>query len=371
MEYTSRVSGKTVVAFGYFELGGGRYWTIQTGLEAHGFRIIHCHTTVRGFVPKCRDLLRRWKEISAEADVVYVPFMGHWILPFAWLLARQRRIPVVFDLFLSLYDSDVHDRGILNPWQPKAWMLWILDWLGCRLCDVALIDTQEYAQYFVKTYRADPRKILPLPIGCRTDLFVPRARAAENPVFTVEFHGTFIPLQGIDTVLAAAKILEDRGEKTRFVMIGKGQTYDAMRKLAESLGLRSTEFTGLIPMEEVAGRVSDADVCLGIFGTTDKALRVIPHKAYEVLNAGRPLITSRSAASSRMLRDGVDALLTEPGNPTELAEAILRLKRDPALRSALGEEGRGLALRKFQPREIVGPLVDWLGGVTSGKNPVP
>ncbi len=370
VEYTRPVTAKTAVAFGYFDLGGGRYWAIRTGLEAHGYRVSVCHTTARGLVPKCRDLLRQWKAVGAEADLVYVPFMGHWILPLAWFLARRRRIPVVFDLFLSLYESDVRDRGILRPWHPKAWALWILDWLGCRLCDVALIDTEEYARYFAETYGADPGKILPLPIGCRTDLFVPGDRPA-NPVFTVEFHGTFIPLQGIDTVLRAAKILEDRGEEMRFLLIGKGQTYPAMVELARRLGLRSVEFTGQIPMEEVARRVGAADACLGIFGTTEKALRVIPHKAYEVLNAGRPLVTALSPASARVLRRDRDALLTEPGDPAALADALTRLKRDPALREALGISGRKLSLEKFQPREIVYPLVTRIDGAMRRRNPVP
>ncbi len=385
--------GTRIVAFGHYDLDGGRSWAIRTGLAEHGCEVILCRTEAKGITGKYRDLLRQWKALKAKPDAVYVPFLGHWILPLAWWLTRRPRIPLVFDAFLSLYDTEVHDRKRYGAWHPTAWFFWVTDWLCCRLNDVVLIDTPEHAAYFTQTFGVPTAKMLPLPIGCRTDLFTPKhdilvsrsnpnardgaalRRAQDDTVASgtqplqVEFHGTFIPLQGIEVILQAAKILQDHEEDIRFRIIGKGQTYAAMRALAQSLLLTNVEFAGQVPMADLPTLVREADVCLGIFGTTDKALRVIPNKAYEVLSAGAALVTGRTPAALRALQDGEDALLVTPGDPLALADALTQLHADPALRLRLAEKGLALSLRAFQPHAIVAPLVAWLRSARPGPSP--
>lgn len=351
---------RTVVAFGNFDLEGGRSWAIRKGFAEHGYMVELCRTEAKGIVAKYRELRKNWRKVSRIADAIYVPFLGHWILPLAWVLGRKRGIPVIFDAFLSLYDTEVCDRGRIAGWSPRGLFLWFTDWLCCRLCDLVLIDTDEHRDYFIRRYGVRKDKILALPIGCRSDLFVPRESTAKREVFTVEFHGTFIPLQGIDVILRAARALEERREPAKFVIIGKGQTTQEMRQLAGTLGLTTVEFIGPVPMERLPEYIAAADVCLGIFGTTDKASRVIPNKAYEILSCGKPLVTARSWPAIRMLHDRTDCLLTAPGDAEDLADKLLELKRSIELRKTLGQNGRRLSLERFQPRAIVSPLADWL-----------
>jgi glycosyltransferase involved in cell wall biosynthesis len=354
----------TIVAMGHFDLEGGRSWVLRKGLEEHGWTVTLCRTEAKGVLGKYRDLTRQWNVMKEKPDAVYVPFLGHWTLPLTWRLARKQKIPIVFDAFLSLYDTEVCDRKRLPRWHPKAWFLWWTDWLCCRLCDVVLLDTEEHKQYFAHRYKIPAEKILALPIGCRTDLFTPGKAPAHREECIVAFHGTFIPLQGIDTILRAARLLQDAEVNVRFRIIGKGQTSKAMHALASELALQHVEFRGAIPMAELPELLHDADICLGIFGTTAKADRVIPNKAYEILNAGKPLLTGRTTAAMRVLKDGDNALLCEPGNPQALADAILRLRDDPALRKHLAENGHRLSLQRFQPRAIVEPLAEWLSKAT-------
>lgn len=328
-------------------------------MEEHGFQITYCNTQEKGLWKKYKDLGRKWKECEATADALYVVFLGHYLMPLAWWLARKKKIPVIFDAFLSLYDTDVRDRRRFSPWNPWAWILWLVDFFACHLADRILIDTEEHREYFIRRYSLRPEKIVALPVGCRTDLFRPLAiTEVRNAKFTVEFHGTFIPLQGIETILRAAKELEK--EFIDFEIIGKGQTWATMQRLAKELALTNVRFLGALPMEEIPKHVAAANVCLGIFGTTDKAKRVIPTKAYEILNAGRPLITAYSPASAHLLHDRETALLVMPGDPKALARAILDVRNDPTLAATLADNGRRLSLEHFQPRTIVDPLVSWI-----------
>ena len=351
---------KTILVFGHFDLEGGRSWVIRTGLIENGYTLQFCRTEAKGILRKYKELRQNWRKMSKMADAIYVPFLGHWVLPLAWLLARRRLIPIIFDAFLSLYDTEVCDRRRVSRFSPKARFLRFTDWLCCRLCSVVLVDTEEHRRYFVQQYGVDPKRILSLPIGCRTDLFVPLQDSNPTDTFTIEFHGTFIPLQGIETILHAAKIFQDQREPAHFLLIGRGQTFSVMQKLADKLNLKNVEFTGTIPMNKLPSLIAHADVCLGIFGTTAKAGRVIPNKAYEILNCGKPLVTARTTTSLQTFRDGINALLVNPGDPQDLAKKLLQLKKNLELRRMIARKGRELSVEKFQPGEIVGALVEWM-----------
>lgn len=305
------------------------------------------------------------------ADAIYVVFLGHYLMPLAWYVARREKIPVIFDAFLSLYDTEVNDRARVSRLSPRAWILWMTDWFSCRLADVVLLDTEEHKQYFVEHYGVDPQKILVLPVGCRSDLFKPDSLpAVQGPpkAFRVHFHGTYIPLQGVDVILGAARELQERKEDVSFALLGKGQTFDAMRVLAEQWKLQNVEFFHSVPISQLPAFINQADVCLGIFGTTAKADRVIPNKAYEVIACGKPLITGSTTASKRVFKDRDNVLLSPPGDAHALAESILVLKNDAELRERIAQGGLELSRTLCDPEVIVTPLREWLSANLHNKH---
>lgn len=349
---------KTLCAFGYFDLSGERSWVIRKGLEEAGFTVSLCRTEVPGFWPKIHDLLAQWKQMKSSVDVLYVVFPGHYLMPIAWWLAKRKRIPLVLDVFISLYETEVEDRAHFSPWHPKAALLWLFDWLACTLAEKVLIDTPEHRDYFVQRYRIAERKFLVVPVGCRTDLFQPISVARTPGPFRVRFHGSFIPLHGIETILRAAKELE--GQDIAFECVGKGQTLPAMRALSSELELKNVRFLDPIPLRAIPAFIAGADVCLGIFSPNPKAKRVVPTKAFEILAVGKPLITARTPASERVFRNRENALLVTSGDPHSLANAIRSLIANPSLAFSIAENGHRLFLQKFQPRTIVESLVEWL-----------
>jgi len=105
---------------------------------------------------------------------------------------------------------------------------------------------------------------------------------------------------------------------------------------------------GMLSHAELRRRTLAADVCLGVFGTSAKAARVVPNKVYDALACGRPVVTADTPAAREVLRDGEEALLVPAGSAEALAAAIERL-RDGGERLRLGTNALALYRERFTP----------------------
>ncbi|MEM2956636.1 MAG: glycosyltransferase family 4 protein [Candidatus Pacearchaeota archaeon] len=254
---------------------------------------------------------------------------------------------IIFDAFISNYDTLVFDRKLVKKDSLKAKLLWLFDKYSCELADKAIVDTHEDREYFINEFSLKKEKFYVIPIGADDELFYPmeKNKREEDKEFNVTFVGNFIPLQGVEHIVKAAKFLEN--ENIKFNLIGSGQTFNEMQKLSQKLGVRNIKFLGFKPIEKIPSFIANADICLGIFGITDKAKRVIPNKVYEAIAMKKPLITGNTPAIRRFFRDKENCILCEIGNPTAIANAILLLKNNPNLREKIAEEGYKLFKENF------------------------
>jgi hypothetical protein len=78
-----------------------------------------------------------------------------------------------------------------------------------------------------------------------------------------------------------------------------------------------------VPYDQLAKQIAQADVCLGIFGTSGKAASVIPNKVFQIVASGRPLVTRDSEAIRELLTDCPPCVrLVKAGDARALADAI-------------------------------------------------
>ena len=198
--------------------------------------------------------------------------------------------------------------------------------------------------YFVQTYGLPAEKFSAIPVGCNEEIFSPdegyrETRTQDKSGSQVLYYCTYLPLHGADIVVQAAERLKE--ENIHFQLIGTGQEYERVRKMAE--GLENVRFTSFVPLETLRGEIARATICLGgHFGASDKAGRVVPGKVYQILAMARPLIASNTQANRRLLADRASALLVPAGSPQALAEAILTLHLDPTLRHTIRQQGRNV-----------------------------
>ena len=116
----------------------------------------------------------------------------------------------------------------------------------------------------------------------------------------------------------------------------------------------------------VARYLAPAHVCLGVFGGSAKAARVVPAKVLLALAAGRPVVTRDSPAAREALVDGEHALLCPPADAAALAAALERLRSDAALRGRLAAAGPPLIAARHAPeplgRRLLAVLADAVPG---------
>ncbi|MFA7682151.1 MAG: glycosyltransferase [Candidatus Peribacteraceae bacterium] len=318
--------GKIAVLFGHFDQESPHTQTIRKDYEKRGCRIVLCRTKKQGFLRKYLDLIRQYRH-EHSADTVVVMFLGYPFIPLAWLLTRFPRKRLIFDAFVSAYDTLVSDRKKVSPWNPYAWFLYLADIMSCHMADEIIVDTEEHRKFFAKHCRLNPKRIRVVYLEPRTDLFFPKKSPKTGNDFTVFFYGTYIPLQGIDTIIRAAKIVEEHDPAVHFLLVGNGQTKDDIQALAHALDVENVTFQNTLPLQELPDQIRSADLCLGIFGTSAKAQRVIPHKVYDAVACGVPIITEKSPAILERFADHPLVILCKAGDPQDLAQKILTFKK--------------------------------------------
>lgn len=336
-----------VCYFGIYNPNYSRNKILISGLRVNGVEVIECNTTLVGF-KKYLDLIRKHWRLRNDYEVMVIGFPGQQLVLLAKLLSRK---PVILDAYLSLYDSLVYDRQQYSSRSLKAKYLWLIEWLACQLADKVLLDTNIHIQYFVETFKVSSKKFWRIFIGADDKIFYPRPQLKEVKEFLLHFHGTYIPLQGVSYIIEAANIL--RKEKVIFQLVGNGQEYNKVKKLVKDLALEKV--VRLIDYqlpEKLAEYVSQANLCLGIFGDTAKAKRVIPNKVYEYLAMKKPVITGDSVAIREVFKENNELAWCGMADAQSLANKILELKGNSALREKLAENGYGFYQKNFCPQAL-------------------
>ena len=290
-------------------------------------------------------LARRRLADRSRYDAVLVGYLGHFDVLLARLLYPRRRIALDQMIFAA---DTARDRGVSGG--AKLRLLDTLDRLAVRAASVVLLDTAEHRELLPQ---GQQRKGVVVPVGAPQAWFAAGEQrpAPDADRLRVAFFGLYTPLQGAIVIGQALALLADHPE-IAVTMIGKGQDLEATRQAAA--GNCAVTWLDWVPSEDLPAIVASHDVCLGIFGVTPKALRVVPNKVYQGAAAGCVIVTSDTRPQRRMLGDA--ALYVPPGDPTALAEALQSLAADVPRAAALREAARAAALERFTPAAIVEPL---------------
>jgi glycosyltransferase involved in cell wall biosynthesis len=370
--YSSPPMSPRLMWMGTYESDYPRTRVLLAGLRELGVDVIECHQPVweltRHKAGKFLSPSRlpataarfsgAWASLALKqrrlgpVDALVAGYPAQLDAPFAGTCARIRRVPLVVDAMISLSDTLLGDRQRVGRLAGAS--LERLDRFAARRADLLITDTESHASYFASRFDIPREKIGVVPVGAEPDLF-PKSPAPSSEIHAL-FYGKLSPLHGLETVLAAARMPGVPPVR----LIGDGQLrpwLDSELARDRPAGLERKSW---VPYEQLGSELASAAICLGIFGTSEKAQRVVPNKVYQAMAVGRPIITADTPGVREILTDGEDVVLVPAGEPEPLAAALIRLGADSELRTRLGENAHRRFCEVGNPKAVAKRFLDSL-----------
>ncbi len=219
-------------------------------------------------------------------------------------------------------------------------------------------------------------KVTVIHCGVDTDKFQPRTRPTPfdqgHGPLQIVCVGTLHEVKGQTYLIDACGLLRNRQIDFQCHLIGEGPDRARLEAQAARLAISDrVHFHGCRPTHEVAARLAGADVLVAPSVPTANGQREgIPVVLMEAMAGGLPVVTSRLSGIPELVSDGVNGLLTAPGDAVALADALLRLHGDRELRRRLGQAGREKVLAEFNRTSNAAALAQRFCDIARTSHPI-
>lgn len=328
---------------------GARAQSVPTFREASVHRVrlprpLHnkLHPTLLR-VPLYRLAWQRW--ISRFIDTVSPDVLTVHDLPLAGpglAAAGARGLPVVLDLhenFPAAIESWGFDRGPIGRffYDLKRWRAYERRVVGEAAAVIVVVE-EALARLDAFGLPADRRAVVMNTERASFGSGIAReALDAAGPIELL-YLGGFGPHRGIDTAIRAMAALGGEGD-AHLRIVGDGRSRDELVKLAASLDLgERVSFVRWIPADRVPGEIARCHVGLVPHARSAHTETTIPHKLFQYMSLGRPVLVSDCAPLARIVRETGAGVVFTSGDPEDMARGISEFM-DPARRRDLGARG--------------------------------
>lgn len=256
------------------------------------------------------------KSIWKKSDIIYVGFAPQLLVPFLKRWKKEKY--VIVDFFISLFDTFVHDRKYVKEKSWIAKVLYKIDKLTLDCCHYVIVDTQADRDYFSKEFHIPFNKMEVMYLEADSSIY--DIHKYERKKMRVLYFGSVLPLQGVDVVLEAARILKTHRDIS-FIIIGP------LKEMNENC-YPNVIFYHWLPQKKLAEQIAIADLCIaGHFNKEiEKAKRTIPGKAYIYEAMKKPMILGDNEANHELFQEDLMHYYVEMGNAGALAEKIVDVK---------------------------------------------
>ena len=282
--------------------------------------------------------------LAKRADVIYAYHPPLTVGVTAGLLRLLRRIPVVYDI-QDMWPDTLRATGMLNNPRILSVVDSVCRWVYKHVDHIVvlspgfkrlLIDRGVPESKLEVIYNWANEEALNAPQGC-----VSQEIAMNDGDFQILFAGNMGKAQALDTVLDAALLLQERGSRVRWVMLGGGVEVSRLKQRAENMKLSNIKFLPAVPMSEVGAYLNTANALL-VHLRKDPLFEVtIPSKTQAYMAVGKPVLMAVNGDAADLVFHSDAGMVAESENPESLANAadkMASLKNEEL--NAMGERAK-------------------------------
>ena len=328
-------------------------WRRVLNMLSYGWRVLRCS---RGL---------------SKPDVV----IGSSMHPFAalagWWLARRYKAKFIFEV-RDLWPQTAVDMGAMKKNSLPAKLLYAWEKFMYNKAE-KIIVLLPYAKDYVASRGISPEKVFWLPNGVNLERFdhpAPLEEGSEvaevfeqyRDKFKVVYTGAHGPANGLEVIIHAASIFQDRNLGIHFFLIGDGPDKDRLISVAKEKRLNNVSFLPPVSKALVPSILEKADLLVH----TIKKMEVLqygmsPNKMYDYLASAKPIVTSIEAKNNPV-EEANAGIAVEPENPEALAGAIIEIsKLTEQERRELGRNGRRY-VERFHNIKVLAKNLEYLLG---------
>ncbi|HKR62495.1 MAG TPA: glycosyltransferase family 4 protein [Thermoanaerobaculia bacterium] len=315
-------------------------------------------------------LLGIWR--VRKPDVVVVSSPPFFTVPAAWLMARLKRRPFVFEV-RDLWPAVFVEMGVMKRGLAYR-VLEAMEEFFYRAAARVIVVTRAFRED-LRARGVDAAKVGVIPNGADLDVYgrddaQPRFRAelGGEGKFLVTFVGTHGVATGLEQILDAAAILKDDA-RFAFAFVGEGAERDRLIESARARGLTNVVFHRAVAKDEVRDVYASSDasiVCLKPVAFLDK---FIPSKIFELLASRTPVIAALGEGEAATIVREAGHVVVPAGDGAAIARAIRALAEQPSRIEEMKQRGRAYVAEHFDRGKLARRYIEELRATT--KNPDP
>ncbi len=341
-----------------------RVWTYITANEGFARRILdYLSYMVTSFLASL--FVRR-------VDIVVGTSPQFFTACAACVSAWCKRVPWVFEL-RDIWPESIRVVGAMGD-SKLLDLLEKLELFLYRNAGAVVAVTHAFRDNLVR--RGIPsEKIHVVTNGVDTSHFVPRPKDEAllmnlglEGKFVAGYIGTHGMAHALDTILSAARILQDAPDRDRYrvLLLGDGATKASLLARAKDEQLNNILFIDSVPKDQVVRYWSLLDASIIHLKKDPLFTTVIPSKMFECMGMGIPILHGVEGESAGIVTFEDVGLLFEPQNPYALVRAIRSLAHDEELQQRLKSNGPNSA-KRYDRTVLAGQMLQVLADLRSKK----
>jgi glycosyltransferase involved in cell wall biosynthesis len=279
----------------------------------------------------------------------------------AWLLARLKRVPFLFEV-RDLWPAFAIAVGVLK----NRLLIHLSEGLErflYRHADRLVVNSPGFIQYVSER---GARRIELIPNGADPGMFTinesnreMRAQWGLADEFVVLYAGAHGMSNDLGLILDSAEQLLPHSN-IRFVFVGDGKEKVNLQSNAIQRNLTNIIWAPPVPKNQMAQVLASADACIAILKPIEMYKTTYPNKVFDYMAAGRPVLLVIDGVIRQVVEAAGAGLFAQPGSPDALSKAVLQLANDPVQARQMGANGRDYVHQHFNRARLAENLMDLL-----------